>query len=114
MEHNVLHKDNKSTILLATNGRWSSYMRTKHIKACYLSVKDKIESKEVEIKYEPLETMWADLLTKPKQGKQFHLLQTQLMICKENYNNEVERMRTHPDCLPMEEINIEDIDSGTI
>jgi hypothetical protein len=32
VEENVLYQENKSTILLANNGRWSSSKRTKHIK----------------------------------------------------------------------------------
>jgi hypothetical protein len=35
VEQNILYQDNKSTILLATNGRWSSSKRTKHIKSWY-------------------------------------------------------------------------------
>ena len=35
VEQNILFQDNKSTILLATNGRWSSSKRTKHIKSQY-------------------------------------------------------------------------------
>ena len=67
VEHNVLHQGNNYTVLLAINGRWSSSKRTKHIKAHYLLVKDKIESTEAEIKYESSEIIWADVLTEPKQ-----------------------------------------------
>jgi hypothetical protein len=35
VEHNILYQDNKSTILLATNGRSSTSKRTKHIKHRY-------------------------------------------------------------------------------
>jgi hypothetical protein len=35
VEQNIVYQDNKSTILLATNGRWSSNKRTKHIKSRY-------------------------------------------------------------------------------
>ena len=35
VDQNILYQDNKSTILLANNGRWSSSKRTKHIKSRY-------------------------------------------------------------------------------
>jgi hypothetical protein len=35
VEQNIMYQDNKSTILLANNGRWSSSKRTKHIKSRY-------------------------------------------------------------------------------
>ena len=34
-EHNILLQDNKSTILLATNGKFSSLKKTKHIKSSH-------------------------------------------------------------------------------
>ena len=37
---NVLHQDNKSTILLATHGKFSGGKNTKHINARYFYVKD--------------------------------------------------------------------------
>ena len=100
VQHNVLHQDNKFAILLVTNGRWSSSKRMKHIKACHFLVKEKI--------------MWTDVLTKPKHGKQFHVLWAKLMSCEENYNDEVERIKMHPDCLSKEEDNIENINNDTL
>ena len=47
VEQNIMYQDNKSTILLANNGRWSSSKRTKHIKSRYFFVKDKVQSGEV-------------------------------------------------------------------
>jgi hypothetical protein len=35
VEQNIMYQDNKSTIHLANNGRWSSSKRTKHIKSRY-------------------------------------------------------------------------------
>ncbi len=54
---NILYQDNKSTILLATNGRWSSSKRTKHINSRYFFIKDKVESGEVSIKHRPMTQM---------------------------------------------------------
>ena len=49
MEHNIIYQDNKSTILLAINGRSSSSKRTKHIKHRYFLIKDLVEKGNVEI-----------------------------------------------------------------
>ena len=50
---------------LEKNGNASSSKQTKHIKVRYFFIKDKIDSKEVSVKYCPTEDMWADILTKP-------------------------------------------------
>ena len=63
----------------------------KNIKACYFLVKEKVLSKEVENSYEPTKTMWVDVLTKPKQGKQFRVLHANLMNCDKNCYDEVKK-----------------------
>jgi hypothetical protein len=103
VEQNILYQDNKSTILLANNGRWSSNKRTKHIKSRYFFIKDKVESGEISIEHRPTDKMWSDVLTKPKQGKGFRVDRSWLMSCDEDYDDEKERARTHPKLLPAEE-----------
>ena len=44
--------------------------------------------------------MWSDVLTKPKQGKGFRVDRSWLMNCDENYDDDQERLRTHPRLLP--------------
>ena len=61
VSHNILYQDNKSTILLATNGFSSSSKRTKHIHHRYFLIKDLIERGEVEVKYAPADEMWSDI-----------------------------------------------------
>ena len=70
IDHNVLLQDNKSGILLATHGMMSSSKKTKHIRHICFLIKDRVESGDIEIKYKPTGTMWCDILTKPKQGKE--------------------------------------------
>lgn len=67
----VLHQDNKSALLPESNGMHSASKRTKHIKVWYFFIKDKVDQKEIMLKYCPTDKMWADILTKPKQGKAF-------------------------------------------
>ena len=91
VEQNILYQDNKSTILLAKNGRWSGSKRTKHIKSRYFFVKDKIDKGEFEVHHEPSERMWSDMLTKPKQGMAFRVDRSHLMNVPEDYNDDEER-----------------------
>jgi hypothetical protein len=96
IEENILYQANKSTILLANNGRWSSSKRTKHIKSRYFYIKDKVDQGEVSIQHQPMDKMWSDVLTKPKQGKGFRLDRAMLMNVPEVYDDEEEQKKTHP------------------
>ena len=49
-------------------------------------MRDKVESKEVSIKHCPTERMWADVLTKPKQGKPYRIFRSHLMNVEEDYD----------------------------
>ena len=100
VEHNILYQDNKSTILLATNGRQSMSRRTNHIRHRYLLVKDKIAMGDLEIKYAPTGEMWSDELTKPLQGQAFKRMRDQLMFVSDKYDDNMERASTHPGLLP--------------
>eukprot|EP00956_Cyclotella_meneghiniana_P038953 scaffold162906_cov46-Cyclotella_meneghiniana.AAC.1 len=91
VEQNIIFQDNKSTILLATNGRWSSNKRTKHIKSRYFFVKDKVDAGEVSVEYRPTDQMWCDVLTKPKQGQAFRKDRAMLMNCDVDYCDEKSR-----------------------
>ena len=54
---NILYQDNKSTILLATNGRWSSSKRTKHIKSRYFLSKTELIVENCPVKVNVLHHM---------------------------------------------------------
>ena len=62
----ILYQDNKSAILLETNGKFSSSKRTKHIKTRFFFIKDKIASGELEVQHCPTGIMWADVLFRAK------------------------------------------------
>jgi hypothetical protein len=55
--------------------------RTKHIKIRYFFIKDCIDRGEVEVQHCPTKEMLSDVLTKPKQGKEFFLMRSKLMGC---------------------------------
>ena len=90
VEENVLFQDNKSTIQLANNGRWSSSKRTKHIKVKYFLIKDYYDSGEIDLRYCPTDVMWADVLTKPLQGQKFRDMRAFLQNCPRDYDDDVE------------------------
>ena len=54
--------------MMETNGKLSSSRKTKHIKAKFFSIKDKVDSEEVKIVDCPAGLIWADVLIKPLQG----------------------------------------------
>jgi hypothetical protein len=60
MQPATIAQDNKSTIALAEKGR-STSGRTRHVSIRYFFVKDRIDSREIEIKYVPSESMIAVL-----------------------------------------------------
>jgi len=63
----TIYQDNKSTILLAENGKASSGKQTKHLDVRYFFVTDKIKKGEVKIAYCPTQDMLGDFFTKPLQ-----------------------------------------------
>jgi len=67
----TIYQDNKSTILLAENGRQSSSRWTRHLNVRYFFVTDKIKKGEVKFAFCPTHEMLADFFTKPLQGTLF-------------------------------------------
>jgi hypothetical protein len=83
-----------STLSLAKNGYISSSKRTKHIKAKYFFIRHIHNNGELELRYCPTESMWADVLTKPLQGAKFHLMRAFLMNCPTDYHEEIPTIPT--------------------
>ena len=71
IEKNILYQDNKSSILLETNGRASAGKRSRAINIRYFFMTDQVEKGNVTIEYMPTDDMWADYMTKPLQGEKF-------------------------------------------
>ncbi len=74
-----VYQDNQSTMILAEKGRLTATGRTRHVNIRYFFVKDRIESKEVELEYKPTGKMIADFFTKPLQGTLFEELRALIM-----------------------------------
>ncbi|KAI2491042.1 Reverse transcriptase (RNA-dependent DNA polymerase) [Fragilaria crotonensis] len=87
VKDSVIHQDNKSTILLAENGKASSSKRTRHINIRYFFVKDRIASGDVRVTYCPTEKMIADYFTKPLQGALFLKMRNEIMNINPDHVN---------------------------
>jgi len=74
-----IYQDNKSTILLAENGKGSSSRRTKHLDVRYFYVTDKIKKGDVRVSYCPTHEMIGDFFTKPLQGTQFVHMRSKIL-----------------------------------
>jgi hypothetical protein len=79
IEDNILYQDNKSSILLETNGRGSSGKRTRHINVRYFFIADRVKSGEIRIEHCPTGIMIADYFTKALQGALFWKLRDMIM-----------------------------------
>ena len=69
-----LYQDNISTQLLIKNGKTSSGKKTKHIKAKFFFIKDRVDDGEILVMDCLTEEMWADIMTKPLQGTVFWVM----------------------------------------
>ena len=87
IEQNIMFQDNHATMQLEVNGAFSSSECTKHIKARYFFIKEKIESGELTVEYCPTGMMWDDVLNKPKSGSPLRLDRSHLMNVLVDYDN---------------------------
>ena len=69
---NIMFQDNKSTILLAKNGRSSAGKNIKHISNRYFLITDKVQQGDLEIQHTPAGEILTDYKSKPTQGTLFH------------------------------------------
>ncbi len=79
VEENLVLQDNKSTILLAKNGKASSGKRTRAINIRYFYITDQIERGNLTIDYCPTDKMTGDYLSKGLQGIKFEKFRRDIM-----------------------------------
>ena len=72
IQENIVYQDNKSSILLDTNGRRSCSKRTRHVNIRYFFVASQVKEKKLSVAYCPTGDMWGDVFTKPLQGAAFY------------------------------------------
>ena len=71
IEKNIIMQDNKSAILLETNGRSSAGQRSRAINIRYFFITDQVARGNAVIQYCPTDLMMGDFMTKPLQGSKF-------------------------------------------
>ena len=71
IERNILYQDNKSAILLETNGRKSAGKQSRAINIRYFFLSDQVKQGNLKIEYCPTDKMQGDFMTKPLQGHKF-------------------------------------------
>jgi hypothetical protein len=71
VEKNIVYQDNKSTILLETNGKKSSGKQTRAQNMRYFFVTDQVEKGNMQIEHRGANNMVGDFFMKPLQGERF-------------------------------------------
>ncbi len=79
IDKNILYQDNKSAILLETNGKKSSSKRTRALNIRYFFLTDQVEKGNVQIEYCPTDDMVGDFHTKPLQGEKFRKFRNDIL-----------------------------------
>ena len=65
-------EENKSDIIMETNGRNSCNGNSRYINICYLFIKDRILKGEVKVEYCWTRLMLEDYFTNPLMGERLH------------------------------------------
>ena len=73
---------------------------SRHIHHRFFLITDKIEKGDVAVEHRGTKEMWTDGNTKPLQGAGFRLFWSKVMGIPEEYDDEAEKVRTHPMLLP--------------
>jgi hypothetical protein len=71
VDKNIVYQDNKSAILLETNGKRSSGKRTQALNIRYFFITNQVEKGNAQIEHCGTDDMAGDFFTKPLQGKKF-------------------------------------------
>jgi hypothetical protein len=71
VEKNIVYQDNKSVILLETNGKKSLGKRTRALNIRYFFITDQVEKGNAQIEQCGTNNMAGDFFTKPLQGEKF-------------------------------------------
>ena len=79
VKKNILYQDNKSAILLETNGKKSSSKQTHALNIRYFFLTDQVKQGNVTVEYCPTGEMWGDYFTKPLQGALFEKFRREIM-----------------------------------
>ena len=73
MDSVLVNEDNKSVLSMIDNGRPIS-QRTRHFKVKYFLIRQRVDDNEIEMQYCNTLNMWADMMTKPLQGRLLRIM----------------------------------------
>ena len=76
---NTLYQDNKSAMLLESNGCSSAGKRSRHLNIRFFFVTDQKEKGHINIEFCPTDQMIADYMTKPLHGEKFKRFRNEIM-----------------------------------
>ena len=79
VDKNIIYQDNKSAILLETNGKKSAGKRSRALNVRYFFVTDQVEKGNLQVEYCPTNEMLGDFFTKPLQGTKFLKFRGQIL-----------------------------------
>jgi hypothetical protein len=79
IKNNILYQDNKSAILLETNGKKSSSKQTRALNIRYFFLAHQVAKDNLDIEYLSTTEMWGDNMSKPLQGKLFQKFRSLIM-----------------------------------
>ena len=74
-----MFQDNKSEILLETNGKRSAGKRSRALNVRYFFWTDQVKKGNFSIEYCPTDVIWADFMTKPLQGEKFRKFRDKIL-----------------------------------
>ena len=93
-------RQEESTTLLTKNGRMFAGKASRNIHHRFFLITDKTEKGDLSVEHRGTKEMWADGNTKPLQGIGFRSFRSKIMRIPEDYDDDAERIRTHPQLLP--------------
>jgi hypothetical protein len=79
VEKNIVYQDNKSAILLETNGKKSLGKQTCALNIRYFFITDQVEKGNAHIEHCGTDNMVGDFFTKPLQGKKFQRFRNDIL-----------------------------------
>jgi hypothetical protein len=81
VDKKIVYQDNKSAILLETNGKKSLGKRTGALNNHYFFITDQVEKGNAQIEHCGTNNMAGDFFTKPLQGKKFQRFWNNILGC---------------------------------
>jgi hypothetical protein len=82
VDKNIVYRDNKSAILLETNGKRSSGKQTQALNKRYFFITDQVEKGNAQIEHCGTDNMVGDFFTKPLPGEKFLQFRDNILGCK--------------------------------